>query len=198
MASSPKVKTVADFIFLDSKITVDGDCSHKRHFLLGRKAMTNIDNVLKSRDITLPTKIHIVKAMVFPVVRYRCESWTTKKAESQKIDAFKFWYWRWLFRVPWTAGRSNQSILKEINPEYSLEGLTMKFQYFSHLKSQFIGKHLNVGKDWKQQEKGREDEMAEWHHRLSGHEFVQTLGDGEGQERLGCHSPWGRKKSDTT
>ena len=88
------MKTVADFIFLDSKITVDGDCSHKRHFLLGRKAMTNIDNVLKSRDITLPTKIHIVKAMVFPVVRYRCESWTTKKAESQKIDAFKFWYWR--------------------------------------------------------------------------------------------------------
>ena len=94
MASSPKVKTVADFIFLDSKITVDGDCSHERHFLLGRKAMTNIDNVLKSRDITLPTKIHIVKAMVFPVVRYRCESWTTKKAESQKIDGFKFWYWR--------------------------------------------------------------------------------------------------------
>ena len=112
-----KVETVADFIFLGSKITADGDYSHeiKRCLLLGRKAMTNLDSILKSRHVTLPTKIHIVKAMVFPVVMYRCESWTIKKAECQRIDAFKKWCWRRLLRVPWTAGRSNQSILKEIN-----------------------------------------------------------------------------------
>ena len=117
-----------------SKITADGDCSHeiKRHFLLGRKAMTNLDNILKSRDITLPTK---VKAMVFPVIMYGCESWTIKKAECQKIDAFKLWCWRRLLRVPWTARRCNQSILKEISSEYSLEGLMLKLklQYFGHL-----------------------------------------------------------------
>ena len=180
---------------------MDRECSHeiKRCLHLGRKAMTNLDSELKSKDITLPTKIHIVKAMVFPVVRYRCESWTTKKAESQKIDAFKFWYWRWLFRVPWTAGRSNQSILKEINPEYSLEGLTMKFQYFSHLKSQFIGKHLNVGKDWKQKEKGMtEHEMAGWHHWLDGRESEWTPGVCDGQGGLACYDSWGRKESDMT
>ena len=118
-----KVETVADFIFWGSKITVFSDCSHKikRHLLLGRKAMTNIDSVLKSKDITLPTKVHIVKAMVFPVVIYRYESWTIKKAEHQRIDAFQLWCWRRLLRVPWTARRSNQSILKEINPEYSLK-----------------------------------------------------------------------------
>ena len=131
------MKTVRDFIFLGSKITVDGDCSHeiKKHFLLGRKAMTNLDNVLKSRDITLPTKVYLVKAMVFPVVTYGCESWTTKKAEHQRIDAFELWCWRRLLRVPWTARRSNQSILKEVNPEYSLEGLMLKLklQYFGHL-----------------------------------------------------------------
>ena len=122
------------FIF-GSKITADGDCSHEieRHLLLGSKAMTNLDRVLKSRDITLPTKVHIVKAMVFPVVMYRCESWTTKKAEWWRIDAFELWCWRRPFRVPWTATRSNQSILKEINPEYSLEGLKLKLQYFAHL-----------------------------------------------------------------
>ena len=116
------METVTDFIFLGSKITVDGDCSHeiKRYLLLRRKAMTKLDSILKSRDITLPTKVCLVKAMVFPVVMYGCESWTVKKAECQRIDAFQLWCWRRLLRVPWTAMRSNQSILKEINPEYSL------------------------------------------------------------------------------
>ena len=145
MASSPMdgwqidgetVERVSDFIFL-GKITADGDCSHeiKRWLLLGRKVMTNLDSVLKSRDITLPTKVHLVKAMVFPVVVYGCESWTVKKAESQRIDAFELWCWRRLLRVPWTARRSSQSILKEISPEYSLEGLMLKLklQYFCHL-----------------------------------------------------------------
>ena len=131
------MQTVRDFIFVGSKITVDGDCSHeiKRYLLLGRKAMTNLDSILKSRDITLPTKVHLVKVMVFPVVTYGCESWTLKKAEHRRIDAFELWCWRRLLRVPWTARRSNQSILKEISPEYSLEGLTLKlkFQYFGHL-----------------------------------------------------------------
>ena len=125
-----------DFLFLGSKITADGDCSHEiRHLLLGRKAMTNLDSVLKSRDITLPTKVHPVKTMVFPVVKYRCESWTIKKAEHQRNDAFKLWCWRRLLRVPWTARRSNQSILREISLEYSLEGLMLKLklQYFGHL-----------------------------------------------------------------
>ena len=124
-------------IFLGSQITADGDWSHeiKRHLLLGRKAMTNLDSILKSRDIILPTKVHLVKAMVFPVVMYGCESWTIKKAEHQRIDAFELWCWRRLLRVPWTARRSNQSILKEISPEYSLEGLMLKLklQYFGHL-----------------------------------------------------------------
>ena len=131
------METVADFIFLGSKITADGDCSHemKRRLLLGRKAMTNLHSILKSRGITLPTKVHLVKAMVFPVVTYGCDSWTIKKAECKKIDAFELWCWRRLLRVPWTARRSNQSILKEISPEYSLEGLMLKlkFQYFGHL-----------------------------------------------------------------
>ena len=131
------METVADFIFSGSKITVDSDCSHeiRRRLLLGRKVMTNLDSILKSRDITLPTKVHLVKAVVFPVVMYGCESWTKKKAECQRIDAFELWCWRRLLRVPWTARRSNQSILKEINPEYSLEGLMLKlkFQSFGHL-----------------------------------------------------------------
>ena len=131
------METVTDFIFLGSKITEDGDCSHeiKRHLLLGRKAMTNLDSMLKIQDITLPTKIHLVKAMVFPLVMYGCESWTVKKAERWRINAFKLWCWRRLLRVPWTARRSNQSILKEISPEYSLEGLMLKLklQYFGHL-----------------------------------------------------------------
>ena len=131
------METVRDFIFLGSKITADGDCSHeiKRHLLLGRKAVTNLDSRLKSRDITLPTKVHLVKAMVFPVVMYGCESWTIKKAECQRIDAFELGCWRRLLRVPWTTKRSNQSILKEISPEYSLEGLILKLklQSFDHL-----------------------------------------------------------------
>ena len=129
--------TVADFIFLGSKISADGDCSHeiKRQLLLGRKAMTNLDSILKSRDITLSTKVHLVKAMVFPVVMYGCESWTVKKAERGRVDAFELWCWRRLLRVPWTAGRSNQSILKEISPGISLEGMMikLKLQYFGHL-----------------------------------------------------------------
>ena len=132
------METVTDFIFLVSKITADGDCSHeiKRCMLLGRNAMTNLDSILKSRDITLPTKVCLVKAMVFPVVMYECESWTIKKAEHQRIDAFELWCWRRLLRVPWTARRSNQSILNEISPEYSLEGLMLKLklQYFGYLK----------------------------------------------------------------
>ena len=159
MASSPItswqidgeiMETVTDFLFLGSSITADGDCSHevKRPLLLGRKAVTNIDSILKSRDMTLPAKVRLVKAVVFPVVMYGCESWTIKKAECQRIDACELWCWRRLLRVAWTARRSNQSILKEINPEYSLEGLMLKFQYFGHLmrKSQLTRKDLNSGK----------------------------------------------------
>ena len=131
------VERVADFIFLGSKITADGDCSHEiqRHLLRGRKVMTNLDSILKSRDITLPTKVHLVKAMVFPVVIYGCESWTIKKAEHRRIDAFELWCWRRLLRVPWTARSSNQSILREISPGCSLEELmlSLKLQYFGHL-----------------------------------------------------------------
>ena len=146
------VETVTDFIFLGSKITADGDCSHeiKRRLLLGRKVMTNLDSILKSRDITLPTKVHLVKAMVFPVVMYGCESWTIKKAEGQRIDAFELWCWRRLLRVPWTARRSIQSILKEISPGISLEGmmLKLKLQYFGHLmhRTDSLEKTLMLGK----------------------------------------------------
>ena len=146
------VETVVDFIFLGSKITVDADCSHeiKRRLLLGRKAMTNLDSILKSRDVTLPTKVHLVKALVFPVVMCGCESWTVKKAERRRIDAFELWCWRRLLRVPWTARRSNQSILKEISPEYSLEGLMLKLklQYFGHLmwRADSFEKTLMLGK----------------------------------------------------
>ena len=145
------VETVSDFIFLGSQITADGDYSHeiKRHLLLGRKVMTNLDSILKSRDITLPTKAHQVKAMVFPVVMYGCESWTVKKAERRRIDAFDLWCWRRLLRVPWTAKRSNQSILKEISPGCSLEGLMLKLklQYFGHLmrKVDSLEKTLMLG-----------------------------------------------------
>ena len=131
------METVKDFLSLASKITAYGDCNHKikRHFLLGRKAMTNLDSILKRKDIILPTKVHLVKAMVFPLVMYGCEYWSIKKAEHQKIGAFELWCWRRLLRVPWTARRSNQSILKEISPEYSLDRLMLKLklQYFGHL-----------------------------------------------------------------
>uniref|UniRef100_A0A4W2D2V4 RNA-directed DNA polymerase n=1 Tax=Bos indicus x Bos taurus TaxID=30522 RepID=A0A4W2D2V4_BOBOX len=145
------VETVSDFIFMGSKITADGDCSHeiKRRLLLGRKVMTNLDSIFKSRDITLPTKVRLVKAMVFPVVMYGCEIWTVKKAERQRIDAFELWCWRRLLRVPWTARRSNQSILKEISPGRSLEGLMLKLklQYFGHLmrRADSLEKTLMLG-----------------------------------------------------
>ena len=130
-----KMEEVTDVLFLGSKITVDGDHGHeiRRQMLLGMKGMTSLDSVLKSKDITLLTKVHIVKVMVFPMISYGCESWTIEKAECRRIDAFELWCWRRLFRVPWTARRSNQSVLKEINPEYSLEGLMLKLQYFGHL-----------------------------------------------------------------
>ena len=146
------VETVTDFIFLDSKITADGDCSHeiKRCLLLGRKAMTNLDSILKSREIILPTKVHLVKVLIFPVVMYGCESWTINKAEHRRIDAFELWCWRRLFRVPWTARKSNQSILKKISPEYSLEGLMLKLklQYFDHRmwRTDSFEKTLMLGK----------------------------------------------------
>ena len=146
------VETVAEFIFLGSKITADGDCSHeiKRRFLLGRTVMTNLDSILKSKDITLPTKVHLVKAMVFPLVMYGCASWTIKKAECRRIDAFELWCWRKLFRVPWTTRRSNQSILKEISPGCSLEGLILKLklQYFGDLmrRADSFEKTLMLGK----------------------------------------------------
>ena len=193
------MEILADFIFLGSKITADGDCSHeiKRHLLLARKVMTNLDSVLKSKDITLPTKVCLVKAMAFPVVMYRCESWTIKKAEHQRIDAFKLWWWRRLLRVPWTVRRSNQSILKKINPEYSLEGLRLKLklQYFGYVmqRANSLEKPFML-EDWGQKEKGaKEDEMLGWHHRLNGHEFEQTPGGSEGQEVW-----WGLEESDTT
>ena len=146
------VETVTDFILGGSKTTADGDCSLeiKRHLLRGRKAMTNLDSILKSRDITFPTKVHLVKAIIFPVVMHGCESWTIKKAERQRIDAFELWCWRRLLRVPWTARRSSQSILKEISSEYSLEGLKLKLklQYFGHLmqRTDSLEKTLMLGK----------------------------------------------------
>ena len=146
------METVTDFILGGSKITADGDCTHeiKRHFLLGRKVMTNLDSILKSRDITLPTKVRLVKAMVFPVVMYGCESWTVKKAECRRIDAFELWSWKRFLRVPWTARRPNQSILKEISPGCSLEGLMLKLklQYFGHLMGRVdsLEKTLMLGK----------------------------------------------------
>ena len=181
MASGPVIswqidgETVRDFISLGSKITADGECSHeiKRCLLLGRKAMTTLDSILKSRDITLPTKVKLVKAMVFPVVICGCEIWTIKKAEHWRIDAFELWCWRRLFRVPCTARRSNQSILKEISPEYSLEGLMLKLklQYFGHLmwRAWLIGKDPDAGKDWRREKGTTEDEMVGWHHWLNGH-----------------------------
>ena len=170
-------ETVADFIWGGSKITADGDCSHeiKRRLLLGRKVMTNLDSILKSRDITLPSKVCIVKAIVFPVVMYGCESWIIKKAEHWGIDAFELWCWRRLLRIPWTARRSNQSILKEISPGCSLEGLMLKLklQYFHHLmwKADSSEKTLMLGKIEGGRRRGRQDEMVGWHHWFYGHEF---------------------------
>ena len=150
MANREKMETVTDFIFLGSKITADGNCSReiKRCLLLGRKAMINLESILKSRDITLLTKVLIVKAMIFPVVMYGCERWTIKKAECQRMDAFELWCWRRLLRVPWRARRSNQSIPKKISPEYSLEGLMLKLQYFGNImqRANSLEKTLRMGK----------------------------------------------------
>ena len=171
------METVSDFIFLGYKITADGDCSHeiKRCLLLGKKVMTNLESIIKSRDITLPTKVCLVKAMVFPVVMYGCESWAIKKAELWRIDAFEL-CWRRLLRVPWTARSSNQPILKEISPEYSLEGLNVEAEtsiiWLPDVKNWLIWKDLDAGKDWKHEEKEiTEDEMVGWHHQLDGNEF---------------------------
>ena len=187
MASSPIIPwqidgetmgTVRDFIFWGTKITADGDCSHeiKRHLLFERKAMTNLDSVLKSRDITLPTKVHLAKAKVFPVVMYGCESWTIKKAESHIIDAFELWCWRRLLRVSWTARRSNQSILKE-NQSWIFIGRTdaeaeTPILWPPDEKKWLIWKDPDAEKDWRQAKKGTtEDEMVGWHYWLYGHEF---------------------------
>ena len=191
-----KLWKLRDFIFLGSKITADGDCSHeiKRCLLLGRKTMTNLDSILKSRDITFPTKFCLVKAMVFPVVMYGCESWTIKKAEHGRIDASELWCWRRLLRVPWTARRSNQSTLKEINLEYSLEGLTLKLKipYFGHLmwKATSLEKTLMLGKFQWRRRRGQQRTIIGWHQQLSGHDYKQARGDGEGPSSLVCCSPW--------
>ena len=163
--------------------------------------MTNLDSALKSRNITLMTKIHKIKAMVFPVVMHASESWTVKKAEHHRIVTFKLWCWRRLLRVPWVVRRSNQSILKEINTEYSLEGLMLKLklQYFGHLmwRAKSFEKDLDAKKAWGQKSVS-EHETARWHHQYNGHELGQASGDGEGKGGLACCSPWGHKKSDTT
>ena len=167
----------------------------KRSLPLGRKSINNLGSILKSRDITLPTKYWIVKAMVFPVVMYGYESWTIKKAEHQKMDAFELWCWRRLLRVPWTARRSNYSILKEINPECSLERLMLKLklQYFGHLMQRLDSlEKTDIAKDWRREEKGMtEDEMVEWHLQHDGHEFEQASGVGDGEGSLVCCSPLG-------
>ena len=198
------METVTDSLFMGSKITADGECSHeiKRHLFLGRKIMTNLDSILKSRDITLRTKVRLVKAMVFPVVMYGCESWTLKKTERQRIDAFELWCWRRLLRVPWTARRSNQSILKQISPEYSLEGLMLKLklQYFGCLMRRTVSleKTLMLRKI---EGRRRGWQRMRW---LDG--IIDSMGmslsklweENEGQGSLACCSPWGRKESDTT
>ena len=186
--------------FFGSKFTADGDCSHeiKRRLLLGRKVMTNLDSILKSRDITLPTKVHLVKAMVCPVVMYGCESWTVKKAEHRRIDAFELWCRRRLLRVPWTAWRSNQSILKEISPGIFLERmmLKLKLQYFGHLMWRVDSlEKTDAGRDWGQEEKRMtEDEMARWPHWLNGCKSEWTLGVGDGQGGLACCDSWSYKE----
>ena len=207
MASSPITswqideETVADFIFLGSKITADGDYSHEIQRLFGRKVMTNLNSILKSRDITLPTKVRLVKPIIFPVVIYGYESWSIKKAEHWRIYAFELWFWRRLLRVPWIASRSNQSrMLKEISPGCSLAGLILKLkvQYLATwAKSWCIGKDPDVGKDWRQEKEGMtEDEVVGWCQRLNGHGFGHTPGSSDGQGGLACCSSWSHRESD--
>ena len=198
------VETMSDLVFGGSKITADGDCSHeiKRRLLLGRKVLTNLDSIFKSRDITLPIKVHLVKTMVFPVVMYGCESWTVKKAERWRIDAFELWCWRRLLRVPWTARRSNQSILKEISRIFigrTDAEVETPILWPPDAKNWLLGKDPDAGKDWRQEEKGTtEDEMLGWHHRREGHEFEQAPGVNDGQGSLACCNPQGRKILDMT
>ena len=194
------VETVSDFILGGSKVTADDDCSHemKRHLLLGRKVMTNLDGILKSRDITLPTKVCLVKAMVFPVVMYGCESWIVKKAEHWRIDAFEMWYWRRLWRVPWTARWSNQFILNQCWIFFGRTDAEAETPIFwpPDAKNWLIGKDLDTGKDWRWEEKGTtEGKMVGWHHRLKGHEFSnlwELVMDREAWRAAGC------KESDMT
>ena len=179
-------------ILRGSKITADGNCSHevKRHLLLGRKVMTNLDGILKSRDTTLPTKVCLVKAMVFPVVMYGCESWTIKEAVCQRIDGFELWCWR-RFLSP-----LNSKVIQPVHPKRNQPWI---FFGRTDAKNWLIGKDPDAGKDWRQEKKGTTmDEMVGWHHRLDGHEFEQALGVGDGQGSLACCSPWGHKESDTT
>ena len=199
-----KVETVTDFIFLDSKITADCDWSHeiKRHLLLGRKAMLNLDSILKGRDITLLIKVCIVQAIVFPVVMFGCESWTIKKAERQRIDAFELWCWRRL------ESPLDCKEIKLVNPKWNQSWIfngridaeaEAPILWPPDAKSQLIGKDPDAGKDWRREEKRMtEGEMVGWCHWLNGHEFEQTLRDSEGQWSLACCSPWGHKESDTT
>ena len=189
------VETVVDFIFMGSNMTADGDCSHetKRWLQLGRKFVTNLDSILKSREITMSTKVRLVKVMVFPVVMHGCESWTIKKDETQRIDVFESWCWRGLLSIPWTARRSNQSILKEISPECSLEGLMLRLK--SNTLATWCKELTHLKRPWCWE---REDEMVGWHHWLDGDEFGWTPRVSDGQGSLACYCSWGRKESDTT